>query len=111
MQKKCFVAQTYVYINVTTVMLLSSLAYSLQFHCRTSPAEFIIPFDQYMESVKNNYSIGMRFKMRFEGEEAPEQRYGYCMLMLLKLVYFISLNRNSQGLVFSIVSFVVWLYI
>lgn len=42
--------------------------------CRTSPSEFIVPFDQYMESVKNNYSIGMRFKMRFEGEEAPEQR-------------------------------------
>lgn len=48
------------------------------FHCcsRTSPSEFIVPYDQYMESVKNNYSIGMRFKMRFEGEEAPEQRYG-----------------------------------
>jgi Auxin response factor len=42
---------------------------------RTSPSEFIIPFDQYMEAVKTNYSIGMRFKMRFEGEEAPEQRY------------------------------------
>lgn len=42
--------------------------------CRISPAEFIVPFDQYMESVKSNYSIGMRFKMRFEGEEAPEQR-------------------------------------
>ncbi|KAM7274364.1 hypothetical protein ACFE04_029028 [Oxalis oulophora] len=42
---------------------------------RTSPAEFIVPFDQYIESVKNNYSIGMRFKMRFEGEEAPEQRF------------------------------------
>ncbi|KAJ6672166.1 AUXIN RESPONSE FACTOR 2A [Salix viminalis] len=41
----------------------------------TSPAEFIVPFDQYMESAKNNYSIGMRFKMRFEGEEAPEQRF------------------------------------
>ncbi|KAK4410707.1 Auxin response factor 2A [Sesamum angolense] len=41
----------------------------------TSPAEFIVPYDQYMESVKNNYSIGMRFKMRFEGEEAPEQRF------------------------------------
>lgn len=47
---------------------------------RTSPAEFIVPFDQYMESVKNNYSIGMRFKMRFEGEEAPEQRYVKWML-------------------------------
>lgn len=45
---------------------------------RTSPAEFIVPFDQYMESVKNNYTIGMRFKMRFEGEEAPEQRYCFC---------------------------------
>lgn len=42
---------------------------------RTSPSEFIIPFDQYMEAIKSNYSIGMRFKMRFEGEEAPEQRY------------------------------------
>lgn len=42
---------------------------------RTSPAEFIIPVDKYMESLKNNYNIGMRFKMRFEAEEAPEQRY------------------------------------
>lgn len=41
---------------------------------RTSPAEFIVPYDQYMESIKNNYSIGMRFKMKFEGEESPEQR-------------------------------------
>ena len=53
-----------------------SASYLLNVHAlfRTSPSEFIVPFDQYMESVKNNYSIGMRFKMRFEGEEAPEQR-------------------------------------
>ncbi|XP_059643079.1 auxin response factor 2B-like [Cornus florida] len=49
--------------------------FTVYYKPRTSPAEFIIPFDQYTESVKNNYSIGMRFKMRFEGEEAPEQRY------------------------------------
>nr|QGJ03859.1 ARF2.1 [Eucommia ulmoides] len=42
---------------------------------RTSPAEFIVPYEQYMESMKTKYSIGMRFKMRFEGEEAPEQRF------------------------------------
>lgn len=34
-----------------------------------------------MESIKNNYSIGMRFKMRFEGEEAPEQRYALLMMV------------------------------
>lgn len=49
--------------------------FTVYYKPRTSPSEFIVPFDQYMESIKNNYSIGMRFKMRFEGEEAPEQRF------------------------------------
>ncbi|KAJ8752611.1 hypothetical protein K2173_005500 [Erythroxylum novogranatense] len=49
--------------------------FTVYYKPRTSPAEFIVPFDQYMESMKNNYTIGMRFKMRFEGEEAPEQRF------------------------------------
>ncbi|KAK8965231.1 Auxin response factor 2 [Platanthera guangdongensis] len=49
--------------------------FTVYYKPRTSPCEFIIPFDQYVESVKNNHSIGMRFKMRFEGEEAPEQRF------------------------------------
>ncbi|KAJ4810165.1 Auxin response factor [Rhynchospora pubera] len=49
--------------------------FTVYYKPRTSPSEFIIPFDQYMEAVKTNYSIGMRFKMRFEGEEAPEQRF------------------------------------
>ncbi|KAK9090010.1 hypothetical protein Sjap_023187 [Stephania japonica] len=49
--------------------------FTVYYKPRTSPAEFLVPFEQYMESVKKNYSIGMRFKMRFEGEEAPEQRF------------------------------------
>ncbi|XP_021814726.1 auxin response factor 2B [Prunus avium] len=55
--------------------ILTGTMFTVYYKPRTSPAEFIVPFDQYMESVKNNYSIGMRFKMRFEGEEAPEQRF------------------------------------
>uniref|UniRef100_A0A2N9I5D7 Auxin response factor n=1 Tax=Fagus sylvatica TaxID=28930 RepID=A0A2N9I5D7_FAGSY len=53
----------------------SNTMFTVYYKPRTSPAEFIVPFNKYMESVKNNYSIGMRFKMRFEGEEAPEQRF------------------------------------
>ncbi|KAK1259240.1 Auxin response factor 23 [Acorus gramineus] len=49
--------------------------FTVYYKPRTSPSEFIVPFDQCMESLKSNYSIGMRFKMRFEGEEAPEQRF------------------------------------
>ncbi|KAF3973473.1 hypothetical protein CMV_003116 [Castanea mollissima] len=53
----------------------SNTMFIVYYKPRTSPAEFIVPFDKYMESVKNDYSIGMRFKMRFEGEAAPEQRF------------------------------------
>ncbi|KAJ6834338.1 auxin response factor 2-like [Iris pallida] len=49
--------------------------FTVYYKPRTSPSEFIVPYDQYMESLKSNHSIGMRFKMRFEGEEAPEQRF------------------------------------
>ncbi|KAK9080577.1 hypothetical protein SSX86_000335 [Deinandra increscens subsp. villosa] len=49
--------------------------FTVYYKPRTSPAEFIVPFDRYMESVKNSYSIGMRFNMRFEGEEAADQRF------------------------------------
>ncbi|CAD5177622.1 unnamed protein product [Musa acuminata subsp. malaccensis] len=49
--------------------------FTVYYKPRTCPTEFIVPFDQYVDSIKNNHSIGMRFKMRFEGEEAPEQRF------------------------------------
>lgn len=42
---------------------------------RTSPAEFIIPYHKYIKSCKQSSSIGMRFKMRFETEDAAERRY------------------------------------
>ncbi|XP_010523495.1 PREDICTED: auxin response factor 2 isoform X2 [Tarenaya hassleriana] len=54
---------------------LTKTMFTVYYKPRKSPSEFIVPFDQYMESVKNNYTIGMRFKMRFEGEESPEQRF------------------------------------
>ncbi|XP_028083366.1 auxin response factor 2A-like isoform X2 [Camellia sinensis] len=40
----------------------------------TSPAEFIIPYDRYMKSAENDYSIGTRFSMQFDGEECPEPK-------------------------------------
>ncbi|KAK7318333.1 hypothetical protein RJT34_03032 [Clitoria ternatea] len=55
--------------------ILTGTMFTVYYKPRTSPAEFIVPYDQYMESLKSNYTIGMRFKMRFEGEEAPEQRF------------------------------------
>ncbi|CAN4075885.1 unnamed protein product [Withania somnifera] len=40
---------------------------------RTS--QFIVGLNKYLESVNHRYSVGMRFKMHFEGEEIPERRF------------------------------------
>lgn len=41
---------------------------------RTSRSEFIVSLNKYLESQNHKLSVGMRFKMRFEGEEVPERR-------------------------------------
>ncbi|KAL8150373.1 hypothetical protein V2J09_020181 [Rumex salicifolius] len=40
---------------------------------RTS--QFIISLNKYLEAIKRSFSVGMRFKMRFEGDEMPEKRF------------------------------------
>lgn len=42
---------------------------------RTSPAEFVVPYHKYVKSFNQPISIGMRFKMMFETEDAAERRY------------------------------------
>lgn len=42
---------------------------------RTSRSEFIVTLNKYLEARSHKLSVGMRFKMRFEGEEVPERRY------------------------------------
>ncbi|KAJ4728098.1 Auxin response factor [Melia azedarach] len=40
---------------------------------RTS--QFIIGVNKYLEAANHGFSVGMRFKMRFEGEDSPERRF------------------------------------
>ncbi|KAK4784548.1 hypothetical protein SAY86_018916 [Trapa natans] len=44
-------------------------------HIRTSMSDFIVSVNKYLESHNHKLSVGMRFKMRFEGEEVPERRF------------------------------------
>ncbi|KAK1315170.1 Auxin response factor 9 [Acorus calamus] len=37
-------------------------------------SQFIIGVNKYLEAIKNGFSVGMRFKVRFEGEDIPEKR-------------------------------------
>ncbi|TYK16536.1 auxin response factor 18-like [Cucumis melo var. makuwa] len=38
-------------------------------------SQFIVSLSKYMEAMNNKFMVGMRFKMRFEGEESPERRF------------------------------------
>ncbi|KAF8108501.1 hypothetical protein N665_0108s0038 [Sinapis alba] len=36
-------------------------------------SQFIVRVNKYMEAMKHGFSLGTRFRMRFEGEESPER--------------------------------------
>lgn len=49
--------------------------FSVFYKPRTSRSEFIVSLNKYLEARSQKFSVGMRFKMRFEGEEVPERRF------------------------------------
>ncbi|KAL8116385.1 hypothetical protein AgCh_022765 [Apium graveolens] len=49
--------------------------FSVYYKPRTSRSEFIVSLNKYLEAQSQKLSVGMRFKMRFEGEESPERRF------------------------------------
>ncbi|XP_072950604.1 auxin response factor 7-like [Typha angustifolia] len=49
--------------------------FSVFYKPRTSRSEFIVSLNKYLEAKNHKFSVGMRFKMRFEGDEAPERSF------------------------------------
>ncbi|GJR33230.1 auxin response factor 9 [Tanacetum coccineum] len=47
--------------------------FAVYYKPRTS--QFIISLNKYIEAVNNAFAVGMRFKMRFEGDDSPERRF------------------------------------
>lgn len=49
--------------------------FSVFYKPRTSPSQFVVSVNKYLEAQNNKFSVGMRFKMVFEGEEVLERRF------------------------------------
>ncbi|RID78591.1 hypothetical protein BRARA_A01401 [Brassica rapa] len=47
--------------------------FTVYYKPRTS--QFIISLNKYLEAMNSKFSVGMRFKMRFEGDDSPERRF------------------------------------
>lgn len=89
-------------INQGTLLLLYRNIWD-EFLCHSSyrfslglsrTSQFIISLNKYLEAMSNKFSVGVRFKMRFEGEDSPERRqsdffslfiYRLCKLFFPKL--------------------------
>ncbi|XP_057439679.1 auxin response factor 18-like [Lotus japonicus] len=53
--------------------VLTCTMFVVYYKPRTS--QFIIGVNKYLEALTNKFSVGMRFKMRFEVEDSPERRF------------------------------------
>ncbi|XP_061338644.1 auxin response factor 3-like [Gastrolobium bilobum] len=67
-------------LNLSSLMdvvnaLSTRCAFSIHYNPRVSSSEFIIPIHKFLKSLDYSYSVGMRFRMRFETEDAAERRY------------------------------------
>ncbi|WCJ27108.1 Auxin response factor 3 [Euphorbia peplus] len=60
--------------DVVNAMSMRSV-FNIYYNPRASSSEFIVPFHKFLKSLDYSFSIGMRFKMRFETEDAAERRY------------------------------------
>ncbi|XP_022994095.1 auxin response factor 1-like isoform X1 [Cucurbita maxima] len=49
--------------------------FSVFYKPRTSRSTFLVSLNKYLEAQSHKLSVGMRFKMRFEGEEVPERSF------------------------------------
>ncbi|GLT82798.1 hypothetical protein SLE2022_011370 [Rubroshorea leprosula] len=49
--------------------------FSICYNPRASSSEFILPVHKFLKSLEHSFSVGTRFKMRFETEDAAERRY------------------------------------
>ncbi|KEH30965.1 putative transcription factor ARF family [Medicago truncatula] len=55
--------------------LSTRCAFSIHYNPRIGSSEFIIPIHKFLKSLDYSYSVGMRFRMRFESEDAAERRF------------------------------------
>lgn len=53
--------------------VMTHTLFTVYYKPRTS--QFIVSLNKYLEAVGNGLSGGMRFKMKFEGEDSPERRF------------------------------------
>jgi hypothetical protein len=62
---------------------------------RLSQSEFIIPYSKFMKSFSQQFSAGLRFKMRYESDDASERRLVFSKTLFLSYMDLLRLTHES----------------
>ncbi|KAJ1264071.1 hypothetical protein BS78_09G234700 [Paspalum vaginatum] len=60
--------------NVAHAVATKSV-FHIYYNPRINQSEFIVPYSKFMKSFNQPFSAGLRFKMRYESDDATERRY------------------------------------
>nr|AOT28201.1 ARF protein [Phyllostachys edulis] len=60
--------------NVAHAVATKSV-FHIYYNPRISQSEFIVPYWKFLKSFSQPFSVGLRFKMRYESEDSAERRY------------------------------------
>lgn len=74
--------------------IMTGTLFSVFYKPRTSQSEFIVSVNKYLEARNHKLSVGMRFKMRFEGEEVQKEGLVEQLLVLV-------ITRHLDGLILN----------
>lgn len=52
--------------------------------CRATSSQFVLPFHKFLKSINHSFSVGMRFRLSFETEDAADRRCAINGLLLYR---------------------------
>ena len=61
------------YMLLFAIFIIGLRLFKIKSLCIFRISQFIVGVNKYMEAMKHGFSLGTRFRMRFEGEESPER--------------------------------------
>ncbi|KAM0874986.1 hypothetical protein ACQ4PT_037092 [Festuca glaucescens] len=76
--------------------------FNIYYNPRLSQSEFIVPYWKFTKSFSQPFSVGLRFKMRHESEDAAERRFVCCNCFISNSHY---LEMNTVFLMYMRLSY------
>lgn len=67
-------------LNSSSVMdvvnaISTKSSFSVYYNPRATSSQFVLPFHKFLKSINHSFSVGMRFRLSFETEDAADRRH------------------------------------